>query len=517
VYSDTPAARFAIKEQHMIQIPAVIERCAGIDIGKRELAVAVIVGPADQEGEVKTRPFGTTVPALEELKQWLIQEGCTSVAMESTGSYWIPVKNILEGSVKIVLVCPRRHKPPRGDKTDFRDAKNLAHLHRHGVLTGSFLPERNIVELRDLTRRRKKLQGNLAAEKNRIQRVLEVANVKLGNIVSDVFGVSGQAMVSELLSGRKLEPEQVAELAKRRLRQRVPELIESLQGHQMNDHHRWLIKQSVEHIVLLDRQMEELEGMIQKKLAPYQRQYELLQTIPGVKETTAASILAEIGPDMNQFESAKNLCSWSGICPGNNRSAGKSKHSHIKKGNKFLLAALAEAGWAAARKGDSMFQRKFHRWMNKLGKKKTNVAVARSLLTVVYVMLNEDRPYEEADPKQLHEVEKAKLIRHHSKRLRQLGADEDLIDQMVGQLTAKPPVRSLPEEKQTEAAPLPSSPRILKTSPAKVCRGALGFRARQTRKQEYSVVKERAAVIPSQARPQSQRRKANKTKDPQQE
>ena len=157
----------------MIEIPAVIERCAGIDVGKRELAVAIITGPADQEGEVKTRAFGTTVPALEQLREWLVQEGCTSVAMESTGSYWIPVKNVLEGSVKIVLVCPRKQKPERGDKTDFRDARNLAHLHRHGLLRGSYLPSRDIVELRDLTRRRKKLQSNLGAEKNRIQKVLE--------------------------------------------------------------------------------------------------------------------------------------------------------------------------------------------------------------------------------------------------------------------------------------------------------------------------------------------------------
>jgi transposase len=141
----------------MIQIPAVLERCAGIDIGKRELAVAVITGPADQDGEIQTRTFGTTVPALEELRAWLLQEGCTSVAMESTGSYWIPVKNILEASLKIVLVCAKKHRPPRGEKTDFRDAKNLAHLHRHGLLKGSFLAPRAVIELRDLTRRRKKL------------------------------------------------------------------------------------------------------------------------------------------------------------------------------------------------------------------------------------------------------------------------------------------------------------------------------------------------------------------------
>jgi transposase len=494
----------------MIKIPAVMERCAGIDVGKRELAVALIVGPADKDGEVTTRAFGTTVPELEKLKQWLIQESCTSVAMESTGSYWIPVKNILEDSVRITLVCARKHKPERGEKTDFRDAKNLAHLHRHGLLKGSFLPDRNIVELRDLTRRRKKLLGNLRAEKNRIQKVLEVANVKVGNIVSDVFGVSGQAMVSALLSGRELKAEQLAELAKRRLRQKIPELTEALERHQMNDHHRWLIRQSVEHAVLLDRQLEELEERIQAKLAPYRKQYELLQTIPGIKAMTAASIIAEIGADMSKFETAKALCNWSGICPGNNRSAGRSKHSHIKKGNKFLLEALTEAGWAAARTNGSIFQRKFHRWVKKMGKQKADVAIAHSLLRTVYAVLKGEASYRTPDPKQMHELERRKLIRHHSKRLRDLGADEELITQMVAKLMIPPAVCSSSEEKQSGLA----APRIRRMSPAKVCRGALGFRARTTRPQQYSVVRDQSAGAPSQGRPPSKRAQSPQIQKP---
>jgi len=175
------------------------------------------------------------VPALEALKVWLIQEGCTSVAMESTGSYWIPVKNVLEGHLEIVLVSARNHRPKRGDKTDLRDAAHLAHLHRHGMLQGSYLPERGIVELRDLTRRRKKLLGNLGAEKNRIQKILEVANVKIGNVVSDVFGVSGQEIVGALLQGK---PVSRTEMARGRLRKKLPQLHETLQGHYLNDHHR---------------------------------------------------------------------------------------------------------------------------------------------------------------------------------------------------------------------------------------------------------------------------------------
>jgi transposase len=483
----------------MIQVPAVIERCAGIDIGKREIAVAVITGPADQDGEVKTKAFQTTVPALEQLREWLMQEGCTSIAMESTGSYWIPVKNILEGSVRIVLVCPRNHKPKRGDKTDFRDAHNLAHLHRHGLLRGSFLAERRMVELRDLTRRRKKMQGNLSAEKNRIQKILEVANVKIGNIVSDVFGVSGQAMVNVLLSGEEISAEQIADLSKRRLRQRIPELTEALKGHRMNEHHRWLIQQSVEHAVLLDRQLEELETRITETLEPWREQYALLQTIPGVKEMVAACILAEVGPDMSHFESAKHLSSWAGICPGNNRSAGKSKSSRIKKANRFLLAALVQAGWAAARKNNSSFQRKFHRWMNRLGEAKANIAIAHSLLETIYAMLKSNLPYQERNSEQLHEAEKAKLVRHHAKRLRQLGADEKLIAVMVEQIQQQ--ACFSPAEEQAEARPKLKPFR--RACPAKVCRGALGFRARTTRKQEYSVEKDQSAGALSQGRPPS--------------
>jgi transposase len=325
----------------MITIPAVRERCAGIDVGKRGLAIAVMTGPADKEAAIQTRWLGTTVPELEALREWLLQEKVTSVAMESTGSYWIPIKNILENSLEVVLVCSKKHHPKKGEKTDFRDAIQLAHLHRHGMLTGSYLPERGIVELRDLTRRRKKLLGNLASEKNRIQKTLEVANVKIGNVVSDVFGISGQEMLEALLSGREIEAKEIAGMAKSQLRTKIPQLVETLKGHQMNDHHRWLIQQSIEHVVLLDRQLEQLEDRIMMKVDPYRKQFDLLCTIPGVKDLNAATILAKIGPDMSVFPDSDHLCSWAGRCPGNNRSAGKSKSGRVKKANKFLGCALS--------------------------------------------------------------------------------------------------------------------------------------------------------------------------------
>jgi hypothetical protein len=263
-----------------------------------------------------------------------------------------------------------------------------------------------------------------------------------------------------------------------------------------DEHHRWLISQSVEHAVLLDRQREELEARIKEKLEPWREQNELLQTVPGVKEMTAATILAEAGSDMSPFQSAKHLCSWAGICPGNNRSAGKSKHSRIKKGNKFLLAALVQAGWAAARKRDSIFQRKFHRWMRRLGEAKANIALAHSLLELIYAIWKTGRPYQEPDPDALHAGEKEKLIRHHARRLRKLGADEALIEEMVNRLN-KPPACSPVQAQALTAQPL----MLRRASPAKVCRGALGFRARQTRIQQYSVLKELEPGPPRRSRP----------------
>ena len=201
--------------------------------GKRGLAVALLTGPADKEAAITTRWFGTTVPALRQLQAWLREAGCTSVALESTGSYWIPVKNILEEECKITLVCARKHHPKKGDQTDFQDAIHLAIHHRHGLLTGSYLPERGIVELRDLTRRRKKLIGYIPSEKNRIQKVWETANVKLGNVVSDVFGVSGQEILQALRDDQTMIAAELANMAKRKLRKKLPQLTEAREAHPM--------------------------------------------------------------------------------------------------------------------------------------------------------------------------------------------------------------------------------------------------------------------------------------------
>jgi len=480
----------------MITIPVITETCAGIDVGKRGLAVAVATGPADKEAAITTRWCGTTVPALRELQAWLRACGCTSVALESTGVYWIPVKNILEEECRITLVCARKHHPKKGDKTDFQDAINLAIYHRHGLLTGSYLPERGIVELRDLTRRRKKLIGAIQSEKNRIQKVLETANVKLGNIVSDVFGVSGQEILQALLDNAPMMAAELANMAKRRLRKKLPQLTEALEAHQMNDHHRWLIEQSIAHAKFVDEQVEELEKKIEEQLQPYRRQYELLMTIPGIKEASAANILAEIGPRMDQFPDGDHLSSWAGICPGNNRTAGKSKSSHIKKANKFLVASLVEAAWGATRKKDSASQRKFYRWLRKLGKKKAVIAMCHHQLKVVWSVLKHGRPFIEPDPIVLKTIERQKQIRHHANRLRQLGADAEAITAVMETLLADEPVAtaSAPANAETTEAANPTCQPRCKCSSQKMKRslprGVLGFRLRNAYKDLYSTVKE---------------------------
>ena len=547
----------------MIQIPAVTERCAGIDVGKRGLAVALAVGPVDKEAVIETRWFGTTVPALRELAAWLREAGCMKVAIESTGSFWIPVKNVLEGMVEITLVCPRKHRPKKGQKTDFRDAIDLAVKHRHGLLTGSYLPERGIVELRDLTRRRKKLCGVLGSEKNRIQKVLETANVKFGNIASDVFGVSGQKILKALLENQSKSAPELAEMAVYKLRKKIPELAEALEDHQLNDHHRWLIRQSVEHAQFVEGQIEEVEQMIEERLRPYRKQYELLMTIPGVKETNAASILAEIGPDMAVFPSADDLSSWAGICPGNNRSAGKSKSSRIKRGNKFLTPALVESAWGAVRKRGAMFDHKFRRWVKGMGKKKATIAISHNLLRVIYVVLKTGEPYQEADMTLTRARQREYQVQYHARLLVQWGADPATVSALVQRMiegdqagTELPPSSSpdpcaaaepaseapsqagdadtqaarepcepagpvVPEAEMIRAevpqpcgpvaanhssatnrsaAEIPSAPR---RSRPRIAHGALGFRIRTapTQKQQYSNVKEQSGTQPLPEQP----------------
>lgn len=402
-------------------IPAVIERCVGIDVGKKTVWACVMVGAANATAEAETRAYGTTVESLEQLRDWVVQQGCTHALMESTGAYWKPVFNILEASLEVLLANPHEVKARKGHKTDKKDAWWLAHLLRHGIFTPSFIPPRAQRELRDLTRRRKKLIGAATAEKNRVDKILQDANVKLSSVLSDIFGVSGQLMVNALLQG-DMEAARIAEFARGTARKKIPEIEAALRQHRMTDHHRMMIRLAVEHLCFLSEQVVAIEEQIKKLVeeSGWEKQWRLLQTVPGLQEPTAATVLAEMGPEVGQFADEKHVSSWAGLCPGNNRSAGKNLGSHTQRGNRWLKAALTEAAWGVSKSKDCHLRHKFWRIAAK-SKPKAIVAIAHDLLVLSYLVLRRGTPYVEKPGAVMTEPQKQRLIRHHVRRLGRLG------------------------------------------------------------------------------------------------
>jgi transposase len=400
-------------------ISAVIERCAGIDVGKSFLVCCVAVGAAQDEAVMETRKFGTIVSELKKLKAWLEECACTHVAMESTGIYWRPVFNLLEEQFEVVLANSQEVKNRRGHKTDWKDSQWLAHLLRHGMIRPSFIPPRAIRPLRDLTRRRKQMVRLGADERNRVQKVLEDANVKLGNVLSDVLGASGQAMLEALLEG-KAQPAEIAQLARKRAKSKIPEIQAALEQHYLTEHHRSLIRHSMRHLAFLEEEIEELDREITRQIESegFARQFQLLPSIPGIKSEAAASILAEVGGDMGQFPTAAHLNSWAGVCPGNNESGGKRKSGRTTKGDPWLRETLVECAWSGSRKNDSSFQHRYQRLSPRIQHKRALVAVAHMLLTAVYQVLRTNTEYKPPRGDTMSTVEVRRIVRHHTRRLR---------------------------------------------------------------------------------------------------
>jgi transposase len=403
-------------------IAAVVEKGAGIDVHKKFLKVCVMTGPLSEEPRFEIRKVDCSNAAMEELRQWLKAEGITHVVMESTGPYWVPVFNILEPDMKVVLANPEQVKNRKGHKTDAQDSWWLAHLLRHGMIRASFIPEKATRNLRELTRRRKKLIEQAASERNRVQKQLEYGNVKLGNELSDVFGLSGQLMLKALVNENRTA-EEIAELAQGSLQKKKKQIAEAVRGQRLNDTQKEIIRSGMRVLTFLDLEIEQLSVSIAKLIeeSGQQKQKELLQTIPGVQDEAAGNVLAETGPDMKQFGDEGHLSSWGGVCPGDNESAGKNKNRHTTHGNRWFRATLTECAWSASRTKGTVFESKYESLKPKIGHNAAIVAVAHLLAETIYHVLSRGEPYRESRPQALNEVQRHRIIRHHVRRLRRLG------------------------------------------------------------------------------------------------
>jgi transposase len=397
----------------------LIERGCGLDVHQATVVACLLVILKNGRVQKQMRTFGTTTRELVGLREWLLSQGCTHVAMESTGVYWKPVYAILEGALELVVANAQHVKKVPGRKTDVKDAEWIADLLCHGLLCSSFVPPKPIRELRDLTRYRRKLVESQATERNRLLKLLETTNIKLSSVATDVFGVSGRLMLEALARG-EATPQEMAELAKRKLRKKIPELELALEG-KMEPHHRFLLDLQLRRLDAAEQDLAALEQQIQQKLVPYTKELSLLQEIPGVDWTLAAVIIAELGVDMSVFHSVSQLASWAGVCPGNNESAGKRKSGRIPKGNVYLKTALVEAAHAAARAKGTYLKDKFYRLKARRGHKRAVVAVAHKILIAIYHMLVQQVCYNDLGDLYLDNLNRQHLTRNLVHRLERLG------------------------------------------------------------------------------------------------
>ena len=397
----------------------LVERGCGLDVHQATVVACLLIVSPNGNVRKQMRTFGTTTRELLSMRTWLLSEGCTHIAMESTGVYWKPVFAILEGELEIVVANAQHVKKVPGRKSDVKDAEWLAELLCHGLLRSSFVPPKPIRELRDLTRYRRKLVESQTAERNRMLKLLETANIKLSSVVCDVFGVSGQLMLQALLKG-KASPQEMAQLAKGRLRKRIADLEPALEG-KLQPHHRFLLKLQLDRLQAVEEDLTTLEQHIQEKLQPYAAQLALLQEIPGVDWTLAAVIIAELGVDMSVFDSVSQLASWAGVCPGTNESAGKRKSSRVPKGNVYLKTGLVEAANAASRAKGTYLRDKFYRLKARRGYKRATMAVAHKILVAIYHMLSQQVSYNDLGDLYLDKLNKNHLTRNLVHRLERLG------------------------------------------------------------------------------------------------
>jgi transposase len=392
--------------------------CAGLDVHQQTVVACVRVG-SGKTVTYAVRTFGTTTQELLALSDWLSTLGCTHVALESSGVYWKPVWHILDGHFELVLANAMHIRNIPGRKSDVNDATWIADLLAHGLIRSSFVPHEPIQELRDLTRTRKQLVREIAQHTLRIQKTLETANVKLTAVLADILGGSGRAILQALVAGER-NPDRLAALASDRVHASRADLVAALHG-RVTAHHRFMLKLHLTQIEALETAVREVEARLGEALAPFRVAVDRLITMPGIRETAARVIVAEIGFDMSRFPTAAHLVSWAGLCPRLHESAGKRLSTRIRSSNPWLKTTLVQAAWAAARKKDSYLRAQFLRLKSRRGPKKAVIAVAASMLTAAYHMLKDGVDYRDLGGDHFDRRDKAKLAKRLIARLHDLG------------------------------------------------------------------------------------------------
>jgi transposase len=397
----------------------VYTHCCGLDLHKRTVVACLITTTEGQEPIKVIRTFRTMTSELLALADWLREAGCTHVAMESTGVYWRPVYNLLEGQCELLVVNAQHIKAVPGRKTDVKDAEWIAELLRHGLLRGSFSPPKPQRQLRELTRYRSTLVQDRARTLNRLQAVLEDANLKLASVVTDIYGVSARAMLAAILAGQR-DVDTLADLARGRLRAKRDQLKAALEG-RVTAHHSFLLTEHLSLLESLDEAIARVSGEIDQRLRAVQEAIALLDTLPGVGQRAAEILIAEIGTDMSRFPSAKHLASWAGMCPGNSESAGKRLSGKTRKGSRWLRQVLVEIAQVASKTKNTYLAAQYRRIAARRGKKRALIAVGHTILTIVYTLLTRQQPYQDLGAAYFDQREQHRVERRLVQRLERLG------------------------------------------------------------------------------------------------
>jgi transposase len=394
----------------------VQEVCCGLDVHKKSVTACVLWAAGRRR---QTREFGTFTKDLLELAAWLRVCGVTQVALESTGVYWKPEWNLLEGQFEVLLVNAQHIKAVPGRKTDQKDSEWIADLLQHGLLRASFVPPTPTRELRDLTRYRASLAQEINRIAKRVQKVLEDANIKLASVATDTLGASGRLMLEAMGKGEP-DSQRLAEMAQGKLRNKIAELERALEG-RVSAHHRFLLRELLDHFYFVESKMRRIEQEVEERLRPFQSAVIRLCTIPGVDRVTAWGLLAEIGLNMEQFPDAPHLASWAGLCPGSHESAGKRKSGKIRKGSLWLRRCLCQAAWAVSTKKNNYLSALYRRLAARRGVKRATIAVAHNLLIIAYYILRDHTCYQDLGPDYFDRLNPEGLRRRLTKRLEGLG------------------------------------------------------------------------------------------------